>query len=482
MSSPPFPFDFEVDRKSGSIDFDLSLRAFEVETRSFLESEKDPIRGLTSMLQVREAIELPYRMIPGLTYGPASVVKVPWVEIVPNGPYDVIFKGSLEGIIFTISTYQHEHYHLFQIFHESVFDKYILSERAIDRFRKMIRDLKDEKILKKLIKLTEAGIEFKLEEEDKSRLLEAVNVETQMGCIIFGAPIEIDASMYIWKIIPEIRSQTNIRLFRKFLECVLDSNYHKNVLEFLINFRLLAQKDRKKLYLQDILLVYTSLFSDLGASDILILFEKIKNEPKILEELPSKIYIEERAKNIKEALINNKEALKNMILINLKEFDVVVDRIGELPGRVQNFGTYKENLLRKFYDNNLPEKLEGFSKARVKLLKEIIERHKQPSQLFDEMWKLSCIIFKDQKSILYVYVPHDADPEYAQTTLSFYSDLYICTSILKAAEEAFRKGKDPWKAMERAVMCPYRYAPQMGCREKSECEHEKPWLDAVVER
>jgi hypothetical protein len=91
-----FP-DFEVVRGSDRVDFSLMLRAFEDETRSFLESEKYLIYGLTSMLQVREAIELPYRMIPGLTFGPASVVKVPWVEIEPRGPYSTTVVGRLKA-------------------------------------------------------------------------------------------------------------------------------------------------------------------------------------------------------------------------------------------------------------------------------------------------------------------------------------------------------------------------------------------------
>jgi hypothetical protein len=461
-----FP-DFEVVRGSDRVDFSLMLRAYEAELRGFLESESYLIYGLTSMLQVREAIELPYRMIPGLTYGPASVVKVPGVEIVPNGPYDVILHGSPVGLLSVLGTYDHELVHLTQILHKSMFNEYIQSERAINSFTNIIRKGKDERILRKLIELTEKNKRFNplnIEEEDKWRLLESVSLFHQWRDYC-------RRNRALHDIVSKIENEKLEKLLTAFVKCVYESEYHKQAFELWLSVG--GDVVDKLPIASSQLYYYLSLFSDYGANDVLKLFERIKNDHNILK------YLKE---------LNYSNPIRRFAFF---------DEIG--TGPISNelkslsFSSYRENILGEI--NGALEKLDGFSKKRVGMLKEAVERSGKPSQFFDEYKKWWCMILnyqksklsekqrsEDQKSRLYLIASRNADPEYAQTTLSFYSDLYICTSILKAAEKAFRKGKDPWKAMERAVMCPYRNAPLMGCREKSECEHERPWLDAVVTR
>jgi hypothetical protein len=451
MSFPSFSFDFEVDRKSGPIDFDLSLRAFEVETRSFLGSEKDLIYGLTSMLQVREAIELPYSRIPALTFNPASVVKVRWVKIEPKGPYSVAIIGSPVSMLSTFSNMTHEAYHLDQIMHKSVFDAYILSESVMNRFRSMIRDEKDEKILKKLIKLTEAGILFnplKIE-EDKRCLLESHALHYQY-LFYFPGITKFNVSPALHDVIPKIGDEKLEELRVKFLERVNGSKYHRDALEFLSN---VMDKAATGFF---ILFVYLCLFSDFGVGDILKYVKELRDVAKALAYSATKHYILD-------------EVGTGSISNELEKF----------VGERLNFGTYRRKTIEKF--NGVIEKLEGLSKKRVGMLKEAIERSEKPSQFLDEVRKWACLILKDQDSRLYVQGYYEyVKPEYASLMLSFYSDLYICTSILNAANDAFRNGGDPWRAMERAIVCPFRKAPQMKC--SSGCEHEKPWRNAMVER
>jgi hypothetical protein len=481
MSFPRFSFDFEVDRKSGSIDFDLSLKAFEVETRSFLESEKYLIYGLTSMLQVREAIELPYRMIPGLTYGPASVVKVPWVEIEPIEPYNVRVIVSPVSLLSFYGTCQHELVHLIQIFHKSMFNAYVQSERAINRFINIIRKDKDERLLRELIKLTEKSKRFNPLniEEDKRCLLESKGLDVHLGMLTHVCVINNEELKEL--IISRIKDEELKKLRIAFVKSVYESEYHKQA--FKLFYSVLDILDKVSLGL-GLLFDYFSYFSHYGASDLFKLFKRIENDHNILK------YLKELEDFF--AFRNGEESGTGPTISNVLE--KVYDEIGtgpisnelakykDLKGERLSFSSYRKNILGEI--NGVLEKLDGFSKKRVKMLKEIIERSGKPSQCLDEISKSACLILKDKESSCYYPVAYYICiyPDYFSLMLSFYSDLHICTSILKAAKEAFIKGEDPWKAMERAIVCPYRNAPLMGCREKSKCEHEKPWLDAVVER
>jgi hypothetical protein len=468
MSFHPFRFDFEDDRKSDSIDFDLSLRAFEVETRSFLESEKDLIHGLTSTLQVRREIDLldiptynpltGRKEIPtrGLTYGPASVVKVPGVEIKPKGPYDLYVTGSPVSLLSVLGTYDHELVHLTQILHKSMFNAYIQSERAINSFTNIIRKGKDERILRKLIELTEKSKRFNplnIEEEDKWRLLESVSLVHQWRDYR-------RRNRALHDIVSKIENEKLEKLLTAFVKCVYESEYHKQAFELWLSVG--GDVVDKFPIASSQLYYYLSLFSDYGANDVLKLFERIKNDHNILK------YLKE---------LNYSNPIRRFAFFDEIGTDPISNELKSL-----SFSSYRENILGEI--NGALEKLDGFSKKRVGMLKEAVERSGKPSQLLNEyVIKWSCIILKDQENRLYPQaVSNGYNPDYVSLMLSFYSDLHICTSILKAANEAFRKGEDPWKAMERAIKCPYRNAPLMGCREKSKCEHEKPWLDAVVER
>jgi hypothetical protein len=504
MSFHPFRFDFEDDRKSGSIDFDLSLRAFEVETRSFLESEKDLIHGLTSMLQVREAIELldiptynpltGRKEIPsgGLTFGPASVVKVPWVEIKPIEPYDVRLIGSPVSLLSFYGTCQHELVHQMQIFHKSMFNAYVQSERAINRFINIIRKGKDERILRELlIKLTEESkteeskrfnplnIEEDNIEEDKRCLLESKGLDVHLAMLTHVCVINNEELKEI--IISRIKDEELKKLRIAFVKNVYESKYHKQA--FKLFYSVLDISDKVSLGL-GLLFDYLSYFSDYGASNLFKLFKRIENDHNILK------YLKELLDFF--AFRNGEESGTGPTISNV--LAKVYDEIGtgpisnelakykDLKGERLSFSSYRKNILGEI--NGVLEKLDGFSKKRVKMLKEIIERSGKPSQCLDEISKSACLILKDKESSCYYPVAYYICiyPDYFSLMLSFYSDLHICTSILKAAKEAFIKGEGPWKAMERAIVCPYRNAPLMGCREKSKCEHEKPWLDAVVER
>jgi hypothetical protein len=437
---------FELDRRPSGVDFDQWLRAFRVELYSFLKSEPYLIHGLTSMLQVREDIELPYSRVPALTFNPVSVVKVQ--------------NGSAVSLLSAFGTIWHELVHLDQILHESVFDAYIQTERAIDRFKKMIRDKKDKIVLKNIIKLTEAGIWFnplKIE-KDKRRLLEAPSLINQLyGISDIGRKL-------IAEQIQEIGNEKLDKLIIAYNYCISKysnlSDIYGDAMKLIWGINQFNDEKLQTLYI--LLLAYSSMFSDFGASDFSEFLIRIKNNHII--------HI----------------ILRYLELQFMKDFDAVgtgciSNELEKFMGERLSFSSYRENILGEI--NSVLEKLEGFSKKRVKLLKEAIERSGKPSQFLDKISNPACLILKDQESSCYYPVAIGRyDPDYFSLKLSFYSDLYICTSILKAAKEAFRKGKGPWKAMERAIKCPYRNAPQMECREKSECEHEKPWLDAVVER
>jgi hypothetical protein len=395
------------------------------------------------MLQVREAIELPYRMIPGLTFGPASVVKVPWVEIKPKDPYTVTIRGSPEGLIMTYITMKHEICHEYQIMHKSLFDAYIVTEYAIECFRKMIRDEKDKRFLKILIGLTEAGIWFnplKIE-EDKRCLLEAEALHLQLASF-WNPSRHLPHSLIV-----DIKDEKLEMLHKTFLSSIIGSTHHRKALVF---FNTILPCKGNEIGV----LLYLYRFGDLGISDTLELFNRIKND-NILKRA--------EAESLEELLDE----------IAMEPVSSVLKKYGVL-----SFNARRRMDLEKI--NNVLEKLKGFSQKRVRTLKEVIERSESPTKLLGEVRRWTCVILKDQNCKLYVAV--NGEPEYAILMLSFYSDLYICTSMLKAAEEAFRKGKDPWKAMERAIKCPYKNAPQMECRKKSECEHEEPWRRALAER
>jgi len=484
MGFPPFggrgifPH-FGIDSGHSRVDSDQLRRAFEVEVNSSLESEPYLIYGLTSMLHVRREIELiDIPIIRGLTFNPVSIVRVPWVKLEPTGPYSLKTIGRPVSMLWTFSTEAHESVHLEQIMHKSLLDAYILSERAINRFRRIIRDGKCEEILeilRNLIILTEAGIYFnplKIE-EDKLSLLEFNPLFHQLSFLqsLTREIIDIREELANLKLVIGVENLKKLR--EQFLSNVIKSKYHRDAFKFSSQIRNIASDfygyhKLRVLFFYHVLICYLDSFTDFGKSDALKLFEKIKNDHNILR------YIKE---------IESEEDIIEM------EGDLIIDEIGtgslssdleRYVGERLNFYAYRSGVLEEITE--CLENLEGFSQGRVKTLKEAIERSERPSQFINEVRKWIIVILKDQDSRLYLRGHNIVEPQYASLMLSFYSDLYICTNILNSVKKVFREGGDPWEAMEEAIVCPFRNAPQMKCVNKNECEHERPWLDAVVTR
>lgn len=146
---------------------------------------------------------------------------------------------------------------------------------------------------------------------------------------------------------------------------------------------------------------------------------------------------------------------------------------------------HKENLL-KTVDDALEICKKGRSYERLRYVRQKIDSAKTPQDLQFLSDDFSQTIFSqrlapNQPPAHYIHANSFSYNKDAVTLFSsFFSDLTIATNLLKALLDALERGGDLRKAAEGAIVCPFRKAPQMRCVWKPECDHEKPWFDALA--
>ncbi|MEM2351216.1 MAG: hypothetical protein QXT26_02295 [Thermoproteota archaeon] len=207
-------------------------------------------------------------------------------------------------------------------------------------------------------------------------------------------------------------------------------------------------------------MLYASFFTDLGAKGLLSLADKIAKQE-------SKVKVLAMVEREAEGGGNRME-----LVFEYNVFDY------------EDLVKHKENLLRVI-DDALEICKKGRPSDRLRHIRKKVDSAKTPSELQVLSDSFSQIIFSqslasDQPPTYYIHANgFSYNKEDVMLFSSFFADLTITLNILNAMLDSWEKGGNLKKAIESAIRCPFRRAPQMKCVWKPECDHEKVWFDAI---
>jgi hypothetical protein len=117
---------------------------------------------------------------------------------------------------------------------------------------------------------------------------------------------------------------------------------------------------------------------------------------------------------------------------------------------------------------------------RLEKIRLPLENARTPSKLLESIESWSHMILKTSGGNHYIITPKEVAEDDVLLMASFYPDLVIATNMMMRIIEVIGKGEtgEMRRMVEEAVKCPLRKVPKLGCKDKEECIHEKPWLDA----
>jgi hypothetical protein len=365
------------------------------------------------------------------------------MEVESLGPCRARFIGTPESILWALSIEYHEVAHQFELMHGYMMGAYASTEAMIYGFRKLVSQYRDEYMLKKFAKETRKNIYFHplRIEEDVLDLLEALALDIQGMIIRFPEVYGLD-----------IGEEETRRIFNKFLESIKKSRGHRSAWEFFTTFEKKIMKRRRvNPAIIGTILQFFACFTD---------FDRKKAWKYLVKILDDK------------SMVRGLERMSE-----LDSFDRLDYLIRDLT--FFDYEKYRSEILN-ILKKTLGVCNEDFANRRVRMVKELIENSRKPSDLIIESGKWHNIIVKSQDGRIYITTPSSIGvEEYVCLAVSFFSDLIIYTNILSSLELAFRSGMDPWKSMEKAVRCPLRDAPMLECKDKDVCKHEEPWIESI---
>ncbi|MBO3840002.1 MAG: hypothetical protein QXN75_01780 [Thermoproteota archaeon] len=207
-------------------------------------------------------------------------------------------------------------------------------------------------------------------------------------------------------------------------------------------------------------MLYASYFTDLGAQGLLSLASKIakqENKVKVLA------IVEKEAKG-------GGNRLELVFEYNIFDYEDLV--------------RHKENLLR-IIDDALEICRKGRPSDRMRYIRNKIDSAKAPSELQMLCDNFSQTIFSqslapNQPPTYYIHANgFSYNKEDVMLFSSFFADLTITLNVLNTMLDSLESGGNLKKAIESAIRCPFRRAPQMKCVWKPECDHERVWFDAI---
>jgi len=392
------------------------------------------------------------------------------IKIVPVDDTTVTLTGNPLVLLASYSSGIHGVAHIRQLSHLEVMRRYVDAELAIYALMSVLKT----SISQGIESLVRSGIGKS--ESLPVESMEFKNILVNMRESIPYLPLKIDEDRLILLESISLLNQLlalekpEVKKLRDTVKESVRSNINTRVM------KMLTGAPAKSLYWESIelasslseilpdsyfnLMLYASYLTDLGAQGLLSLANKIakqENKVKVLA------MVEKEAEG-------GGDRLELVFEYNVFDYEDLVK--------------HKERLLR-IIDDALGICKKGRPSERLKYIRSKIESVKVPSELQNMCDNFSQTIFSQsiapgQPPVYFIHVNgFSYNKEDAMLFSSFFADLNITLNVLNAMLNTLEKGGDLKKAVENAIRCPFRRAPQMKCVWKPECDHEKLWLDSI---
>lgn len=447
--------ELEISEDSTVLEKDINI--FEDIFKEFLENE-------------HKKLLIPPLFILDISKKPGSVETRREIKIVPLDDTTVMLTGHPLVLLTSHSSEMHGVTHIRQLSHLEVMRKYVDTELAIYALMSVLKT----SISRGIESLIRSGIGrsggLSIESTEFKNLL--VNMKESIPYL----PFRMDRDKLI--LLESISLLDQLLVLEKPMVKKLKDSVRESIRNN-INTRamkILTEDPSKSLYWESIelasslseilpdsylnVMLYASYFTDLGAQGLLSLASRIAKQE-------SKVKVLAMVEREAEGGGNRME-----LVFEYNVFDY------------EDLVKHKENLLR-IIDDALEICKKGRPSDRLRYMREKIDNAKTPSELQELSDVFSQTIFSqslapDQPPTYYIHANgFSYNKEDVMLFSSFFADLTITLNILSAMLNSLEKRENLKKAIEGAIRCPFRRAPQMKCVWKPECDHEKVWFDAI---
>ncbi|MGQ9479414.1 MAG: hypothetical protein ACUVQ0_05255 [Thermoproteota archaeon] len=395
------------------------------------------------------------------------------IQIVPVDEFTVTISGQFLDLLILYACEAHEATHMHQISHLEVLRKYVDMELAIYALNSVLKESRkpgspidfmlqsammnqaeDEltigstgfKNLINSIKESAPYLPLKINRE-KLVLLESLPLLDQL-LVVENPGVELLKET----IKDSIRNDINSRL----IKIISEDPENKNYLEAFALVSSLSEIIPKH-YLT--LLFYSTYLTGFGVQELLEMTARISKDENRLRILAG----------IGKEVENELDRLDMAFERGVFDYD--------------ELARHRENLL-KILDDALKICRKGGSFQRLNTVRRKVSNAKKPSDFALLAGGFCQTFFRqhltpDRPATYYLQANGEYSREEAMIFASFFADLAIATNMLRAMPQILERGGDFKNLLGNIIRCPLKRAPQLNCMWSAECEHEKPWLDAI---